>query len=155
MKINLIQKKDNQLKEDEIVIEIHSSNKNQNLNEFIEYLSDYELKNNNRVIVMNEDYTLLEIKYKDIIIIYSDKKCNYCRTKNGTYKIKRRLYEIEKMDENLIRISKSCIINVRHIEKFDVSEVGKIIIKLDDNSQETVSRRKTKQIMKFLKDRMI
>lgn len=155
MKINIIEKIDKRIKEDEIVIEIHSSDRKQNLNEFIKYLNDYELKNNNNVVVMNEDYTLLEINYKDIIVIYSDKKSNYCRTKDGTYRIKSKLYEIEKMDENLIRISKSCIINIKHINKFDISEVGKMAINLDDGSKEIVSRRKIKPIMKYLKERRI
>ncbi len=155
MKINIIEKKDEKLKKDEIIIEIHSSQNQQNLNELISYLKDYELMYNNKVVVMNNDYTLLEIKYQDIIAIYSDKKSNYCRTKNGSYKIKSKLYEIEKMDKNLIRISKSCIVNVKHINKFDISEIGKIIIKLDDNSEEIVSRRKTKSIMKYLEERMI
>lgn len=155
MKINIIERKDEKLKKDEIIIEIHSSQNQQNLNELISYLKDYELMYNNKVVVMSNDYTLLEIKYQDIIAISSDKKSNYCRTKNGSYKIKSKLYEIEKMDKNLIRISKSCIVNIKHINKFDISEIGKIIIKLDDNSEEIVSRRKTKSIMKYLEERMI
>lgn len=154
MKINIIEKIDEKLKEDEIVVEIHSADNKQNLNEFIEYLNDYDSKYNNKVVVM-KDYELVEIKYKDIIVIYSDKKSNYCRTKNGTYKIKSKLYEIEEMDEDLIRISKSCITNVKHIDKFDISEIGKIVIKLDDGSEEVVSRRRTRQIMKYLEERSI
>lgn len=155
MKISIIEKTDEEIKKDEIIIEIHSSQNKQNLNKFISYLKDYELMYNNKVVVMNSDYTLLEIKYQDIIAIYSDKKSNYCRTKNGSYKIKSKLYEIEKMDKNLIRISKSCIVNINHINKFDISEIGKIIIRLDDDSEEIVSRRKTKSIMKYLEERMI
>lgn len=154
MKINITEKIDEKLKEDEIVVEIHRADNKQNLNEFIEYLNDYDSKYNNKVVVM-KDYELVEIKYKDIIVIYSDKKSNYCRTKNGTYKIKSKLYEIEEMDEDLIRISKSCIINAKHIDKFDISEIGKIVIKLDDGSEEVVSRRRTRQIMKYLEERSI
>lgn len=154
MKINIIEKIDEKLKENEIVVEIHSADNKQNLDEFIEYLNDFDSKYHNKVVVM-KDYELVEIKYKDIIVIYSDKKSNYCRTKNGTYKIKSKLYEIEKMDEDLIRISKSCIINVKHIDKFDISEIGKIVIKLDDGSKEVVSRRRTRQIMKYLEERSI
>lgn len=154
MKINIIEKIDEKLREDEIVVEIHSADNKHNLSEFIEYLNDYDSKYNNRVVVM-KDYELIEIKYKDIIVIYSDKKSNYCRTKNGTYKIKSKLYEMEKMDEDFIRISKSCITNVKHIDKFDISEIGKIVIKLDDGSQEVVSRRRTRQIMKYLEERSI
>ena len=155
MKIDIIEKIDEKLEKDEIIIEIHRTNNNET-NDLIKYLNEYKLMQDNKVIVMNNsDYTLLEINYKDIITIYSDKKSNYCRTKNGSYKIKSKLYEIEKMDKDLIRISKSCIVNVKHINKFDISEIGKIIIILDDNSRETVSRRKTKMIMKYLEERMI
>ena len=59
------------------------------------------------------------------------------------------------MSKDFIRISKSCIINIRHSNKFDISEVGKIVIKLDDGSEEIVSRRRTKNIMKYLEERMI
>lgn len=155
MKIDIIEKIDEKLEKDEIIIEIHRTNNNET-NDLIKYLNEYKLMQDNKVIVMNDsDYTLLEINYKDIITIYSDKKSNYCRIKNGSYKIKSKLYEIEKMDKDLIRISKSCIVNVKHINKFDISEIGKIIIILDDNSRETVSRRKTKMIMKYLEERMI
>lgn len=155
MKISIVEKINEKLEKDEIIIEIHSLNKNQDINELIIYLNNYKLMQNNKVVVMNNNYTLLEINYEDIITIYSDKKSNYCRTKNGSYKIKSKLYEIEKMDKSLIRISKSCIVNVKHIDKFDISEIGKIIIKLDDGSEEIVSRRKTKLIMKYLEERMI
>lgn len=155
MKISIVEKINEKLGKDEIIIEIHSLNKNQDINELITYLNNYKLMQNNKVVVMNNNYTLLEINYEDIITIYSDKKSNYCRTKNGSYKIKSKLYEIEKMDKSLIRISKSCIVNVKHIDKFDISEIGKIIIKLDDGSEEIVSRRKTKLIMKYLEERMI
>ena len=59
------------------------------------------------------------------------------------------------MDNNFIRISKSCIVNIKHIDKFDISEVGRIIVKLDDSTEEVVSRRRTRQIMKILEERMI
>ncbi len=155
MKIDIVKKVDDKMKEDEMIIEIYSSAQKQDLNEFFESLNDFISKYDKKIVATDNDYTLLEVNYKDIIIIYSDKKSNYCRTKNGTYKIKSKLYEIEKLSEDFVRISKSCIINIRHSNKFDISEVGKIIIKLDDGSEEVVSRRKTKNIMKYLEERMI
>lgn len=155
MKINLKQKKNEHLDKDEFEIELQYSIENKNLQHLIDYINEYTLNKNNKVIVASDDYTLLEIEYKDIIIFYSDKKYNYCKTKTGRYKIKSKLYELEKMDENFMRISKSCIVNIEHVEKFDISESGKIIIKLDDFTEETVSRRKTQNIMKYLDNRRI
>lgn len=145
----------NELNEDEVTIEIQGTENNNKINELEEYIKNYKKGTRKNVIVMNEDYTLMEIKLEDIIIFFSDKKSNYCKTKDGIYKIRSKLYEVEEINENLIRISKSCIVNINHVEKFDISEVGKIIIKLDDKSEEFVSRRRTKKIMKFLDERRI
>ena len=98
---------------------------------------------------------MLEIKYEDIILFYSNKKNNYCKTKDGEYKIKSKLYEIERMDIDLIRISKSCIININHVENFYIGETGKIIVRLDDQTEQTVSRRKLKDVMNYLNERSI
>ena len=155
MKIDIKTIENQKLKKDEIFMELQYSNENQGVKEFVEYINNYEFDYKNKVMVINDGYSYLEIYYKDIIMFYSDKKNNYCKTNTGQYKIKSKLYEIEKMDKNLIRISKSCIVNIKHVEKFDLSETGKIIIKLDDLTEETVSRRKTRDIMKYLDDRRI
>ena len=153
MNIILSKKENKDIGEHDLFIELQYSDKNTNLQSFIDYINSYKL--DKQVMVINNSYELLEIEYKDIIMFYSDKKYNYCKTKEEHYKIKSKLYEIEKSDNNFIRISKSCIVNLEHIEKFDISETGKIIVKLDDNTEHIVSRRKTKEIMKYLDDRRI
>lgn len=153
MNIILSKKENKDIGENDLFIELQYSDKNTNLQSFIDYINNYKL--DKQVMVINNRYELLEIEYKDIIMFYSDKKYNYCKTKEEHYKIKSKLYEIEKSNNNFIRISKSCIVNLEHIEKFDISETGKIIVKLDDNTEQIVSRRKTKEIMKYLDDRRI
>lgn len=153
MNIILSKKENKDIGEHDLFIELQYSDKNTNLQSFIDYINNYEL--DKQVMVINNSYELLEIEYEDIIMFYSDKKYNYCKTKEEHYKIKSKLYEIEKSNNNFIRISKSCIVNLEHIEKFDISETGKIIVKLDDNTEHIVSRRKTKEIMKYLDDRRI
>lgn len=153
MNIILSKKENKDIGEHDLFIELQYSDKNTNLQSFIDYINNYKL--DKQVMVINNSYELLEIEYKDIIMFYSDKKYNYCKTKEEHYKIKSKLYEIEKSNNNFIRISKSCIVNLEHIEKFDISETGKIIVKLDDNTEHIVSRRKTKEIMKYLDDRRI
>ena len=138
MNINII--KNNTLDNNEIIIDIQHSDKNKNINEFIEYLNYY---------------TLLEFEYNDIEMFYSDKKNNYCKIKDKKYMVRSRLYELEQISMDFIRISKNCIVNIRHVKKFDISETGKIVVILDDDTEQIVSRRKTAEIMKYLESRRI
>lgn len=155
MKINLNKRNNENLKKDEINIEIQYSSQNKEIQHLIEYINNYKKKCRNPVVVLTEDYTLIEINAEDIIMFYSDKKHNYCKVKDNSYKVKSRLYELEKENADFIRISKSCIVNINHIEKFDISETGKIVVKLDDLSEQIVSRRRSSDIMKYLEERMI
>lgn len=150
MKFNLILKKEGLVKKDEFNIILEFSNRNKEIEDMIHYINCYKRK-----VIVNKDYEALEIEYKDIILFYSDKKNNYCKTKKDTYRIKNKLYELEKMDIDFVRISKSCIININHVKFFDLSKTGKIIVKLEDKTEETVSRRKIKEVMNFLEERGI
>lgn len=122
-----------------------------NIDDFTNYINKY----NDKKIIVSQDNEKLQIDFQDIILFYSDKKYNYCKTKKGEYKIKNRLYEIENYSEDLIRISKSCIININHVISFDMGETGKIVVKLDNNTKEIVSRRKIKDVINFLDERGI
>ena len=152
MNIKISNLKDENLNENEIEILIKSLTGNEK--ELIEYIKNFSNKLPSKMLV-NSNNILEEIKYEDIIYFYSDKKYNYCKTKDKVYKIKSKLYEIEKINPDFIRISKSCIANFNHIECFDISETGKIIIKFTDGTKEYVSRRKVKSIMDFLDERSI
>lgn len=153
MKINL--KKNEKLNENEFIIDLQYSLETQSLKHLIDYINDYELRYENKVIVQDDKYSLIEIEYNDIIMFYSDKKYNYCKTKNNTYRVKSKLYELEQINLDFVRISKCCIINIKHVEKFDISETGKIVVKLDNSTEAIVSRRKTSNIMKYLENRRI
>lgn len=153
MKINI--KKNNTLDDNEIILDIQYSENYKNFKQLIDYINHYELNYNNKVMVMDDDYSLLEIEYNDIIMFYSDKKNNYCITNNKRYRVKSRLYELENISVDFIRISKNCIVNIRHVKKFDISETGKIVVILDNDTEQIVSRRKTAEIMKYLESRRI
>ena len=153
MKINI--KENNTLDDNEIILDIEYSENYKNLKQLIDYINHYELNYNNKVMVMDDDYSLLEIEYNDIIMFYSDKKNNYCITNNKRYRVKSRLYELENISVDFIRISKNCIVNIRHVKKFDISETGKIVVILDNDTEQIVSRRKTAEIMNYLESRRI
>ncbi len=154
MEIKIEKIEDKQLSKDEIEILIKSPILNEHVEKLALYISQYE-KNNDSKVLVNCNNTIKEISYDDIICFYSDKKYNYCKTKDKDYKIKSKLYEVENLSSNFIRISKGCIANYKHIKSFDISETGKIIVVFDDNSKEYVSRRKLKSIMNFLDERSV
>ena len=95
------------------------------------------------------------IKTEDIILVYSEEKNNYCKTKDGIYMVKEKMYYLDDMlDKNkFIRISNSAIINIDKIKCFNTSIIGRIVVKFYDNTEVNVSRRRTNEIMKFLKER--
>lgn len=154
MNVKLMKRINNDFNSNQINVTIEYSDKVNEIEDFIQYINNYNL-NSSRKIIVSKNYELLEIDTKDIIIFYTNNKNSFCRTKGNEYRIKSKLYEIEKMNLDFIRISKSCIVNVNHVESFDISESGKIIVKLDDNSKEIVSRRKVKDVMNYLEERSV
>lgn len=154
MKIKVSSLEDSSVPKNEIEILVKSSVISRNVNEVIEYIEQFQNKTS-RKIAVSCDGIIKEINIDDIICFYSDKKHNYCKTKEKSYKIKSKLYEIEKMDPNFIRISKACIANSKHIKFFNLNETGRIIVVFNDDSEEFVSRRKVKSIMEFLEERSI
>lgn len=88
----------------------------------------------------------------EIIRIYASEGKVYATTANGTYTLRRRLYELEnRLDKNsFIRISNSEIINFKMVESFDLSFSGTICVKLVDGTSTYVSRRYLSKIKQWL-----
>lgn len=106
-------------------------------------------------IVANENNKIYFIDLERVICFFSKDKYNYVRVKEGTYKIRYKLYELEEIfkEKEFVRISNSCIINIKQVECFDIGMLGTILVKLKDNTQETVSKRNYAQVKKILKER--
>lgn len=105
------------------------------------------------IAMQNNDIFIINVS--DIILFFSKEKNNFCKTKDGIYKIKEKLYYLEEMlsPKDFIRISNSAIININHVKCFNTSIIGKIIVKFKDGTEEFVSKRKTSEIMRVLKER--
>ena len=148
--INIKQKKNEKLEKNEINVFLEYS-EDTNIDSFVKYIKKYD---DQKVLVkQNNEYR--QIDYQDIILFYSDKKYIYCKTKNGEYKVNNSLSKIENEENDFIRISKSCIINVRYLDSFDMGETGIIIVRLKDGTEEIVSRRRVKYILRYIKERSI
>lgn len=153
MKFKIFKKQNLDIPKNELKVTIEFSNiENSELEEFENYLKEYKP---NKVLV-NDGYKSIFIEYKNIVKFYSEKKNNYCKTNDGNiYKIKSKLYELENSNKNFIRISKNCIININFVKYFDKSITGKLIVKLEDDTEEEVSRRRIRKVMNFLEDKSI
>lgn len=149
MEIKITTKEDLSLKDDEIHISIET-NKVTQINKLIEYINLYSKK-----IKAYKNNEIIELNLNDVITFYSDKKNNYCRTGKEIYRIKYKLCEIENLSNDFIRISKSTIVNINYIKCFDIGTTGSVIVKLNDGTNEFVSRRKIKDVMKYLDERSI
>ncbi len=106
-------------------------------------------------IMASENNKIYFIDLERVICFFSKDKYNYVRVKEGTYKIKQKLYELEDSlrEKDFIRISNSCLIHINQVECFDTSVLGTILVRLKDGTQETVSKRRVTQIMKLLRER--
>lgn len=106
-------------------------------------------------IVASKDNEIYFIDLEKVICFFSKEKYNYVKVEEGTYKIKYKLYELEDMlkSKDFIRISNSCIINIKQVKCFDTSILGTVLVKLKDHTQEAVSKRRVGQIMKLLRER--
>ena len=106
-------------------------------------------------IVATKNNEIFLLKSKDIIYFYSDEKINFAKTKENTYRVKEKLYELEEQlpKNKFIRISNSCIINVEKTKSFDASIIGSLVAKMEDETKQEVSKRKIKDVMKFLNER--
>ena len=150
MKIELKKLLNNNIPQDSIKINIeYNAYQKEEVDNFIKYINKYS-----KSIFLEDNYIIEEVLYSDIVCFYSENKNNYCKTTRKVYKIKSKLYEIEKLGTNFMRISKNCIVNIEHIKNFDISRTGSIIINLDDNTFKIVSKRKIKDVIYFLDERM-
>ena len=124
----------------------------------VQKIDEKLIENDSKIIKQIIGYQgndIFVIKTEDIILFYSEEKNNYCKTKEGIYMVKEKMYYLDDMlDKNkFIRISNSAIVNIDKIKCFNTSIVGKIVVKFYDNTEVNVSRRRTTEIMKFLKER--
>lgn len=104
-------------------------------------------------ILATRENRIYILDIKEITEFYSEEKSNFCKTKNGKFKIKEKLYELEEiLDKNFIRISNSCIINLNYVESFDSSITGTIEVIFKDSTKEYVSRRRVSDVMKKIRE---
>lgn len=98
----------------------------------------------------NQEYRTLTPA--EVVRIFSQNKRVYVRTKDECYEVNDRIYTLEEQlqDRGFVRISNSELVNIRQIEKLDMSYAGTIRMYLKNGDETYVSRRYMKKIKEVL-----
>lgn len=132
-------------------VTVHCHERNVLVNKIEELVLDDEYKIEGKNCFGYLENEIVPLKIRNITMFYTKDEKTYASIEGKTYKIKKRLYQVEEMlSDDFIKINKSCIINKNHIKKFDTSWTGTLSVELDDGIKEYVSRR----MIKNLKERM-
>ena len=144
MNIHINKFANKRLNKDEVNINMEFNENYNEIENLIEYIKEFD----KRKVVVYDGYNIVQVNIEDIMYFYSDGNYNFCKTKDKQYRVKRKLYEIDKISNDFVRISKGCIINIKQVKSFDIGENRNIIVKFIDNSEQYVSRRKIKEVYK-------
>lgn len=151
MNIHINKFANKRLNKDEVNINMEFNENYNEIENLIEYIKEFD----KRKVVVYDGYNIVQVNIEDIMYFYSDGNYNFCKTKDKQYRVKRKLYEIDKISNDFVRISKGCIINIKQVKSFDIGKNRNIIVKFIDNSEQYVARRKIKEVMNYLDERMI
>lgn len=135
-----IQEKYQQLK---IIIQNHT------LNDEVQTVMD-QLKNQKKVesLFGYEEDKIYVLKASDIYLFYSEQSKVVASLESVTYKMKDKLYQLEErlMNDGFVRISKSAIVNLNHIANIEATFDGGLVVVLNNNQKEVISRRYVKKV---------
>ena len=137
-------KLDESCKEPKIII--HTDKMTEEVSQIVKLLSEEKPE---VFAAIHENGEIVLLEQTEIIRIYAENERVYAKTKDGSYRLKARLYELEERlnKKMFIRISNSEIINLKEVKKFDLSFSGTICVSMSDKTATYVSRRYVRKII--------
>lgn len=131
--------------------EIHVCNQkaDENVRNLVEEISAFV---NPKLSVQRQNGDKVFLNEKEVISFFSEGQKVFARTAEETYVISKKLYELENELNGKIffRSSKSEIINLKQIQKLDLSLTGTIRVIMKDGSETYTSRRTVSKLKKAL-----
>lgn len=130
-------------------ITIHTSEMTSELVDLMKKLSNDTTK---MITGYKEDEIFL-LEPEEIYCFFTEGQNVLVATRNGKYRVKSRLYEIEEqaLHTAFVRVSQSEIINFKYVESLDMELNGTIRLKLKNGEYHFVSRRFVSKIRAYLK----
>jgi len=136
---------------EEVEVLITAQEQSRTVNALYEHIVEFDKKSLETLTAYRDDIAKI-VNVTDVFRIYTGNQKVYIQTHQGEYAIRYRLYELEAAldKKQFLRISNSEIINVKKIRDIDLSIIGRICIRFEDNTQTYVSRRYIPKIKKSL-----
>lgn len=93
------------------------------------------------------------LKPNDIHYFHTESESVVAVTSTGSYKLKEKLYELEKIlpSNKFIRLSKSAIVNLHELSRFEASFNGTLCVYFKSGAKEYVSRTYVNTVKEALK----
>lgn len=133
---------------DETMVKIFAKEYSKEIDELKDLLTDRFIDK----LVVFRDKEVFITSHDEIIRIYAQDKNVFVKTKNGVFRSRLTIYELDnRLDKNkFIRISRSEIVNLDFVKKLDLSFTGTIAVELINNDVAYVSRRNLKEFRRAL-----
>ena len=109
-----------------------------------------DIPNDFLIGIKDKKISILEVR--DVVFFYSSNQYVYANIDGQTLIVKKKLYELEEIykETGFIRISNSCIVNMKKVKNLKFSYTGTIEINFLNGTKEYVSRRYISEIKKYL-----
>ena len=141
MKISVFTDKN---REEEIVIFAHEET--ELINQIKSLINDYSSQ-----ITGFKENEIYQLKATDIYCFTVENNKVFAITENDKFLLKNRLYSIEEgLSSDFIKINKSCIANIKKIERFDAAITGTLMVRFKNGYTDYVSRRSVKTVKERL-----
>ena len=136
---------------EEVEVLITAQEQSRTVNALYEHIVEFDKKSLETLTAYRDDIAKI-VNVTDVFRIYTGNQKVYIQTHQGEYAIRYRLYELEAAldKKQFLRISNSEIVNIKKIRDIDLSIIGRICIRFEDNTQTYVSRRYIPKIKKSL-----
>lgn len=124
-------------KYNELAVQIKAPKLNSDIEKMISLMRMIDMQ-----LAVKKDDEIILLETKQILYFESVERNTFVYTKEDTYIIDLRLYELEQqlIDQGFIRISKTCILNLKKIQSLKADINRKIRVTLINGEQIIVSR---------------
>jgi len=127
----------------ETEVHIYSNNSNE-IETIVNALNSLE-----KILICSYDKNIVQIRWSEILYFDSVDKKTFAYTNNDIYDVDEKLYQLEEsMPKEFIRCSKSSIINLSHVKKFN-STIGPRLEAVMTNNEKIIVNRHYLQQLKL------
>ncbi len=133
-------------KTEEERVEVYARERNSLINRIEEICGENAVE-----LIGYDERGAVRFEPQEVVCFLSEGGATVARLRGGTVEVRLRLYQLEAaLGSDFIRINKSCIANISHISRFDVTFMGALAVVFKDGYRDFVSRRQLKAVKERL-----